>query len=263
LFATTPGGVYRLTLQDAQTCSGVLKVLITTEHYKDNQLESRTDSTASPPVNIDAYSNVYNPNPIGGILNTIAYDDYNDRLYAGGEGGIFLYMNNTDVPNLISISANAFVADAPSVTTAFITFFILSTNQPKQYTISATDPPLDIALDVVNRNTLWAATVGGVYRSVDNGANWSASAFGVGSTVNTRAIIVDSTNTINVMAGSEDGLYRSTNAGGSWKRIRSGLGNHKTITCLTQAAGLAGARRKVWVGTAGGVFMGKQSLDLE
>jgi photosystem II stability/assembly factor-like uncharacterized protein len=122
---------------------------------------------------------------------------------------------------------------------------------------------LDLALDTVNRNTVWAATVDGIYRSVDNGVTWTLKGFGSGSSINIRAIIVDPTNTINVLAGSEDGLYRSTDAGSSWTRIRSGLGNHKTVTSLIQAAGLAGARRKVWVGTAGGVFVGKQSLDLE
>ncbi|MGM0599010.1 MAG: hypothetical protein ACQETH_04230 [Candidatus Rifleibacteriota bacterium] len=261
LFATTPGGVYRLELQDPQTCSGWQKILNTTDPFKDSELESRTDDTASPPVTVSAYTNTYNDNPIDGILKTIAYDDYNNRLYAGGEDGIFLYMKNTSVPNLIETTADAFVANPPSVATTLSNFYLLSGNQPEQNTLAA--PPLDMALDQINRSTIWAATVGGVYRSVDNGTTWTAKGFGTGSTVNTRAIIVDPTNTINVLAGSEDGLYRSTDAGGSWKRIRSGLGNHKTITCLIQAAGRAGERRKVWVGTAGGVFMGRQSLDLE
>jgi hypothetical protein len=65
------------------------------------------------------------------------------------------------------------------------------------------------------------------------------------------------------MSGSEDGLYRSTDGGSNWTRIKSGLGNFKTITSLTQGSGAAGIRRKVWVGTSGGVFIGKQSLSLE
>ena len=93
--------------------------------------------------------------------------------------------------------------------------------------------------------------------------NWSNYAFSGGVNTNCRCIIVDPNNTINVMSGSEDGLYRTTNGGSSWTRIRSGLGNYKTITSLTQAAGAAGKRRKVWVGTSGGVFVGKQSLSLE
>ena len=267
LFATTPRGVYRITLSGTQTSIEVLKVLNTTDSYKSSNIESRTDTTASPPVTVDAFSNVDLPNPINGILQTIAYDDYNDRLYAGGAGnnpgGVFLYMNDTTSPNLAEITAPAFVADPPSVATVISTFYILSDSSIRTPQPPIDFPPLDLALDTVNRSTLWAATVGGVFRSVDNGKTWEARAFGTGSNVNTRAIIVDPTNTINVLAGSEDGLYRTTNAGTAWTRIRSGLGNHKTITSLVQAAGLAGARRKVWVGTAGGVFMGKQSLDLE
>ncbi|MBU1105448.1 MAG: hypothetical protein KKB51_02175 [Candidatus Riflebacteria bacterium] len=267
LFATTPRGVYRITLSGAQTSIGVLKVLNTTDSYKSSDIESRTDTTASPPVTVDAFSNINIPNPINGILQTIVYDDYNDRLYAGGAGndpgGVFLYMNDTTSANLNEITALAFVANSPSVNTMISTFYVLSANSPRTPVPPIAFPPLDLALDTVNRSTLWAATVGGVYRSVDNGKTWIASAFGTGSNVNTRAIIVDPTNTINVLAGSEDGLYRTTDAGTAWTRIRSGLGNHKTVTSLIQAAGLAGARRKVWVGTAGGVFMGKQSLDLE
>jgi hypothetical protein len=261
LFATTPGGVYRLTIQNETECTDLLKILNTTDSYK-SEFETRTDTVASPAVTIDAYSNKNDANPIGAIMNTIAYDDFNDRLYAGGEDGVFLYMNEI-VPNLVEVTSLAFTGNAPSVATANETFYILSGKQPRQAFPNMTNPPLDLALDVVNRNTLWAATVGGIYRSVNNGMSWALSTFGDGSGVNSRAILIDPTNTINILAGSEDGLYRTTNAGSAWKRIKSGLGNHKTVTSLIQAAGIAGARRKVWVGTPGGVFMGRQSLDLE
>ncbi|KAF1081017.1 MAG: hypothetical protein GQF41_2831 [Candidatus Rifleibacterium amylolyticum] len=268
LFATTPRGVYRVTLSAPQTSSGILKVLNTTNLYKDSVLDSRTDNTASPPVTVEAHSNLYNTNPINGILQTIAYDDFSDRLYAGGENGVFLSMSDTEEPNLSLITASAFIADEPSVAAAIFSFYII--NPISQVTLNelpdgpgGKSSPLDLAIDVINRNTIWAATVNGIFRSVDNGETWISSAFGTGSNVNTRAIIVDPTNTINVLAGSEDGLYRTTDAGTNWTRIKSGLGNHKTITGLAQAAGLAGARRKVWAATAGGVFMGKQSLDLE
>lgn len=262
LFATTPGGVYRLTIQNETECTELLKVLNTTDQFKDDQRELRS-ITASPPVEpVKAYSNVNFTNPVNAVMNTIAYDDFNDRLYAGGEDGVFLYMNEI-TPNLIASSGLVFTDNAPDIETEFKTFNVLSNTQPRRASPNMTEPPLDLALDIVNRNTLWAATVGGVYRSVNNGMTWSASSFGDGSGVNTRAILIDPTNTVNILAGSEDGLYRTTNAGTAWKRIRSGLGNHKTVTSLIQAAGIAGARRKVWVGTPGGVFMGRQSLDLE
>lgn len=264
MYATTPRGVYQITIDAAlpQQFERVVKILNTTDYYKSGLIESRTDTTASPAVTVYAFSNIDIPNPINAILNTITYDDYNDRLYAGGENGVFLYMNEM-TPNLRVTSGNIFLAPAPSTAITLATFSVLTDAQPRRANPDMAAPPLDLAIDVVNRNTLWAATVGGIYRSVNNGMTWAASAFTEGSGVNTRAVIVDPTNTINVMAGSEDGLYRTTDAGGTWKRILSGLGNHKTITCLIQAAGAPGARRKVWVGTAGGVFMGRQSLDLE
>jgi len=216
-------------------------------------------------TSIIAYSHEDSPNPLNVILNTIAYDHYNDRLYAGGEGGVFLYMNNMTLGNLMATDTLVFEGPAPATETKEVTdIYILTKNQPILSPFPALGvPALDIAHDVVNRNTLWAATVEGISRSVDYGMTWVRKPFTDGSGVNNRAIIIDPTNTINVMAGSEDGLYRTTDAGATWKRIRSGLGNHKTITCLTQAAGAPGARRKVWVGTSGGVFMGRQSLDLE
>lgn len=264
MYATTPRGVYQITLKEGvpQEFTSVVKILNTTSYYKSNSIETRADTTASPTVYASAYSNIDLPNPINAILNSIVYDDYNDRLYAGGEGGVFLYMNEM-TPNLVVKTGNVFLADSPSLDTQTETFNVLANAQPRRTVPDMENPPLDLALDIINRNTIWAATVGGVYRSVNNGRDWAPSPYTDGSGVNTRAIIIDPTNTINVMAGSEDGLYRTTDAGTTWKRIRSGLGNHKTITCLIQAAGAPGARRKVWVGTAGGVFIGRQSLDLE
>lgn len=260
MYATTPKGVYRVELKenDPSTFEIFGKILNTTDpiRLKEVRVSSGTET-------IEAYSDGDSPNPLNVILNTIVFDDYNDRLYAGGEDGVFLYMNNMTDSNLTYQIARAFKYPRPATETEDIPFYTLSDNQPRRANPDMENPSLDLALDVINRNTLWAATVGGIYRSVNNGMTWAASAFTEGSGVNTRAIIVDPTNTINVMAGSEDGLYRTTDAGGTWKRIRSGLGNHKTITCLIQAAGAPGARRKVWVGTAGGVFMGRQSLDLE
>lgn len=266
LFATTPKGVYKIKLNDTSPdrFDSIVKILNTTDDYRVWESRPNGDGTT-----IEAFSNEITSNPIGAILKTLAYDEYLDRLYAGGESGRFLYLLQTNQPNLsYTTSAIAFRGAAPATSTEIIPeTYYLPENTPQPVIpapgLPITAPPADIVIDQVNRNTIWAATVQGVFRSVDNGNNWEAKGFGTGSVVNTRAIIVDPTNTINVLAGSEDGLYRSTDAGATWKRIRSGLGNHKTITSLTQASGLAGARRKVWVGTAGGVFMGRQSLDLE
>ncbi|NLF98262.1 MAG: hypothetical protein GX569_16135 [Candidatus Riflebacteria bacterium] len=264
LFAATPGGVYGLRLGTFPNLTQLIDakmVLDTTSSYR--EYETRPNP-ATPTILIGAYSNKDSPNPVNGILRSITYDDYNDRLYAAGEGNRFFYLADTSTPNIIATAEYVFANDSPDIATVPKNIKRLSDNQPTETLAQGLfGLPLDIVVDTINRNTIWAATVDGVYRTVNSGNNWESKPFLVGSSVNSRAIIVDPNNTINVLAGSEDGLYRTTDAGTSWTRIKSGLGNHKTITGLAQAAGLAGARRKVWAATAGGVFMGKQSLDLE
>jgi hypothetical protein len=58
---------------------------------------------------------------------------------------------------------------------------------------------------------------GGVFRSTDDGANWTAANFG--SWVPIKALAVSGTNLI---AGTVDGVYLSTNSGASWSGARTG-----------------------------------------
>lgn len=259
MFLATRFGIYRCTF-DTANFTGELTIDSFNAH---RVFETRTDETASPTVEITAYSNQLLPNPINSQMQALAYDDFGDNLFGGGRNGVLVRSRNPEAHNL-SFHPNSYVFAAPTgVATITRNVYMLTDNQPDQSTVPGGDIRM-LAIDPVNRNTIWAATTGGVYRSLNSGDTWFNAGFGpAGSNTNTRAIIVDPTNTINVMAGSEDGLYRSTDAGNSWTRIRSGLGEHKTITAIIQAPGQAGTRRKVWVGTAGGVFMGRQPLELE
>ena len=204
-------------------------------------------------------------NPINAKVLSIKYDNLNKSLYFGTDSG-YVYYCPSLAPNMYKIT-NVSKWSAPSgkeitkiLLPAFLSTYCDKLDYPSNGSVGAT--PMAIALDVINTNTLWTATTNGVYRSTNYGLAWSQHSFG-GVDTNSKAIIVDPNNTINVMAGSEDGLYRTVNGGTNWTRIKSGLGNYKTITALGQAAGAAGEKRKVWVGTSGGVFMGKQSLALE
>lgn len=204
-------------------------------------------------------------NPIEAKVLSIKYDNLNKSLYFGTDSGNVYYLPSL-VPNMYKIT-NVRQWSEPSGSEShnvylpsFLWIYGDKLEYPSYGSVNAT--PMAIALDVINTNTLWTATTNGVYRSTNYGMTWAQHSFG-GVDTNSKAIIVDPNNTINVMAGSEDGLYRTVNGGSNWTRIRSGLGNYKTITALGQAAGAAGEKRKVWVGTSGGVFMGKQSLALE
>ena len=212
---------------------------------------------------ITYYAHSYNEydNPINAGVRSIRYDNLNKSLYFGTSSGNVYYCPSLKQNMKYHENQPVFRGSSGSETVN-LNFYAYngSTSYPSAGSISGV--PLAIALDVINTNTLWCATTRGVSRSIDYGSNWTSYSFGDVDT-NARCVLVDPNNTINVMAGSEDGLYRTTDGGQNWTRIRSGLGNYKTITSLAQAPGAADERRKVWVGTSGGVFIGRQSLQLE
>lgn len=270
LFVSTSDAVYKIVMAVSSPLSVVSANTVIDLVHPTRTWETRSQTdTGSPPVTIyqEAYSDGFNSNPYqGSRIKALAYDEQNDRLFAGGENQLFLNISNTSTGNLAKLDNRPiFTGPAPSISTYMGSVYVYTLNQPLQTRIPEGNPPgvcLAIALDVNTRSTLWATAVDGVKRSIDAANSFSSLSF-TGDTVNTKCILVDPTNVINVMSGSEDGLFRSTNAGVTWKRIKSGLGNNKTVNSLTQAGGPAGARRRVWVGLTGGVFLGRQSLDLE
>ncbi|NLM17773.1 MAG: hypothetical protein GX221_08670 [Candidatus Riflebacteria bacterium] len=266
MYAAGTDGIYKITLnEDYKTYSNFLYLIDTMNPYFEQETR-QTQTQDDPPITYakTAYSNKGKTNPINSPVSKIKFADHS--LYA-------LCQNSTsytfkDKQLLIPMYSNAqreqFYGDPPSVDLVDPNPYIdiLITSPPAPSTIGGL--PMDITVDVINSNKVWAATSKGVFMSIDSGATWQARSFGAGGVdTNTRCILLDPTNVINVMAGSEDGVYRSTNSGGTWMRIRSGLGSHKTITSMVQSEGEAGTNRHVWVGTSGGVFQGKASLGLE
>ena len=268
LLAGCNDGVYLFELSDYKTILSKELLIRTQQNYRvqETRTESRSymvgTETTTIPITETAYSNPATPNPILSTVRSVLYDNLNKSLYFGTASGKVYYCPSL-APNM-EYKGYPKTFEGPSgvaTTTSLVVYTYDNLSYPVNGSVSGV--PLAIALDKINTNTLWVATTNGVSRSIDFGLNWSSYAFSGGVNTNCRCILVDPNNTINVMSGSEDGLYRTTNGGSSWTRIRSGLGNYKTITSLTQAAGAAGQRRKVWVGTSGGVFIGKQSLALE
>jgi photosystem II stability/assembly factor-like uncharacterized protein len=77
------------------------------------------------------------------------------------------------------------------------------------------------ALAINSNDHIFAATTGGVYRSTDNGLTWSGSSIGVFTSVVSLAI--NSNNYIFAGTNYGYGIFRSTNNGQSWSPVNNGL----------------------------------------
>src|SRR5262249_25570683 len=75
-----------------------------------------------------------------------------------------------------------------------------------------------LAIDPTNFSTLYAATYGGVFKSTNGGANWTAGNSGLPpSPTKVSALAIDPTNPSTLYAGTYgNGVFKSTNGGESW-----------------------------------------------
>lgn len=124
---------------------------------------------------------------------------------------------------------------------------------------------LCVAADPTNPGTVYAGTAfGGLFKSVDGGANWSAANTGLplgGQTLGLTtiwAIAVDPNTPSIVYAGTGAGVFKSTNAGASWQAANTGLvgppGSAPAIAALgidPQVPAILYAAASVW---GGGLF---------
>jgi photosystem II stability/assembly factor-like uncharacterized protein len=80
-----------------------------------------------------------------------------------------------------------------------------------------------LAPDPQNPGTLYAGKDGGVFKSTDGGAHWSAMMAGLTST-NISVLAIDPRDSNTVYAGTEGGgVFKSTNGGAHWSPINTGL----------------------------------------
>ncbi|MFA6748664.1 MAG: hypothetical protein WCS82_02185 [Candidatus Riflebacteria bacterium] len=278
VFVTTADGVFRLRInENTSTILSAVWLLDPIHGYKVEETRTNTvsttttdpatgeDVTTTTEVSQTAYSYSLSANPVSETMQTLVYDAAVRTLYCGGQNGSYYIVRNAQTygGNLLAGYLNAFISPDPkALDVALENLLYLNVDQPTRRTIG--NSVNDLVVDMYNRSTAWVATVAGLSRTTDSGTTWSNIPLTGGSSINCSTVIIDSTNTVNAMTGTEDGVYRITASNGFVsKRIRSGLGNHKLIRSLTQSAGLPGSRRKVWVGTSGGVFIGQESLDLE
>jgi hypothetical protein len=87
-------------------------------------------------------------------------------------------------------------------------------------------PVYEIAQDPTVRDTFWAATDRGIYKSTDNAATWvlqTASGLPNGATGRTElAIAPSASNTVYALFGSPNALWRTTDGGATWAQRASG-----------------------------------------
>jgi photosystem II stability/assembly factor-like uncharacterized protein len=108
-----------------------------------------------------------------------------------------------------------------------------------------------VAVDPANPATVYAGTGGGVFKSTNGGASWSAANSGLGSTgVAALAIDPSSTTTLYAAGGEQGGVFKSTNGGASWTAINSGLSATSTRALAIDPSTPA----TLYVGTELGVF---------
>ena len=98
--------------------------------------------------------------------------------------------------------------------------------------------------------TLYAGTLGGVFKSTNAGGSWTAINTGLTGT-GVSALVIDPFAPATLYAGTDtDGVFKSTNGGGNWSAMNTGL----TATSVRALAIDPSAPSTLYAGTSGGVF---------
>ena len=92
---------------------------------------------------------------------------------------------------------------------------------------------------------IFAGTGEGIYRSTDNGVNWTEIDSGLTDN-NVQSILINSQNYLFI--GTQSGVFRSTDNGNSWDEVNYGL-NNTYIECMT-----SNSDGDLFVGNLDGIF---------
>ncbi|MCW5968739.1 MAG: hypothetical protein KIT57_09505, partial [Blastocatellales bacterium] len=96
----------------------------------------------------------------------------------------------------------------------------------------------------VKGKALFAGTDGGVYRTSDNGANWTLANTGITRQKILSLMAISS----DLYAGTDLGLFRSTNSGDTWTAVNTGLTDQYVVSLGVSPDGTT-----VFAGTSNGV----------
>jgi len=117
-----------------------------------------------------------------------------------------------------------------------------------------------LAIDPATPTTLYAGTYGGgVFKSANGGASWSAVNSGLTSLA-VLALAIDPATPTTLYAGtSGGGVFKSVNGGASWSAVNSGLANLDILALAIDPA----TPTTLYAGTSGGgVFSIQQSAKI-
>ena len=89
-------------------------------------------------------------------------------------------------------------------------------------------PPIINALSINSKGYIFAGTANGVYRSTDNGNNWTPFESGLNTSYEIQCISIDSSDYI--YAGTRIGIYKSTDDGENW--VKAGVAAASNVSSL-------------------------------
>lgn len=138
-----------------------------------------------------------------------------------------------------------------SIRMLFVVCFLLIETQSYAQWIQTTGPGGgNISTILVSGSYIFAGTRGGgIFRSTNNGTNWTA----VNSGLLNRVVLSLEKSGGNIFAGTIDGIFRSTDYGTSWTAADSGISNIEILS-------LAAIGTTLFAGTGGsGVYRSENS----
>jgi uncharacterized repeat protein (TIGR01451 family) len=106
----------------------------------------------------------------------------------------------------------------------------------------------DLAIDPVATSTIYAGLAyGGVFKSTNSGATWSATSL---TPASIRSVLLDPLSHSTVYAGTDNGVQKSTDSGASWTGVNTGLSN-RNVNALTVSPADSST---IYAATQNGVF---------
>jgi hypothetical protein len=120
-----------------------------------------------------------------------------------------------------------------------------------------------LAIDPATSTTLYAGTYGGgVFKSTNGGANWSAVNTGLPTYTSVHALAIDPATPTTLYAGTSGGVLKSTDGGGTWSAFNTGLTTTdvRALAISPAPQGTLSPPSTLYAGTDGGGVFAMQQI---